>query len=52
MALATLTCSEVLSNAEKNRRHVLATASGKTLEKELKAADDEVERARNRENCI
>lgn len=48
----TQTCSEVLDRAERDRRRVLATFSGEVLEKELAKADKEVQRARDRHDCI
>lgn len=52
MAEATQTCAEVLDRAERDRRRVLALYDGKQLERELKRADEQVERARNRHDCI
>ena len=53
MPLATRTCSEVLSQAEANRRRVLATLSDhEDQEKALREADQMVEDARNRHDCI
>ena len=52
MAEPTLTCSEVLNQAEANRRHVMSTLTGKALEKELAKADEQVQRAHDRHDCI
>lgn len=52
MPKADLTCSEVLKNAEAARRAALARFQGEELQSELDKADNLIERARNREDCI
>lgn len=52
MPKSRLTCSEVLKDAEAARRDALARFQGEELQSELDKADNQIERARNRENCI
>lgn len=46
------TCSEIRNDAEKRRRHVLNTLSGRALERELAKADKLIEQARDRKDCV